>query len=1379
MTKKFMLFTFLLLVAAGTYAQKSWVAFSSNEPAQSTIHIQQSDRAGMTVEITVPGMYRQQITEGEMVFDQLSLTAGATTQEVGLPELPMLSQVIGVPGNQKVSFKIIEQKTQRMEGYNVYPFQTPTTDNPGGHDHPFVMNENFYNQNRIFPGVNVQMDAPQVWRDVKLTNLHVTPFSYNPATQTLEVITHLIVAIEFEGNDNSMTFNPRMQLSPKFYNMYKSAIPNFETLGYTLSLRETPGIKYLVITNEEALDAIQPLVDWKNQMGHRVEVRTLETGFTTPQQFKTYITGLYETDGLEYVLMVGDAYPNGGSGGGPNVVPMYYWNPGGDASYSDSWYTCLDGPNDHFADLAIGRFVYDANQINELEIQIEKTMTHYLSPDMSGNWGENTILVANKEEYPGKYTQCCNEIAAFNYGVQTPIFEKAYGGEGYSNANVVEFVNASGSGIFNYRGHGSATELWNWTNSGPTSFTAAHVSQLNNVDQLFVFFDVCCDNMDIVAHAGECLCESFMKHPTASVAVNGAIIPSYTIPNHDYDKEMYKAIFNENITNIGYITNYANLTVLNVHGEIGKSNVRTYLWLGDASIEPWTKQIGTLTVSHDAQLFLGMSEFTVTISGSGGSAENAMVCVSNEDQSIYAVGYADASGVAVVTFDSPVIEPGNVNVTVSLHNYLPYQASVPVIPQEGPYVVKDSYVINDNAGGNGNGMMDYAEQVMLSLSVKNVGIQTANNVTVTISTEDEYITITDATEVYGNIEPDEILTVADGFAFDVAEDLPDGHSVLINVSAGDGTDTWASTIVIPGHAPDLVMQGFEISDITGNNNGKLDPGEEAQIIVTLANEGSADAFLAIGEMIFADPYLTLVNTQPQEFGDIAAGGTAIASFTVSADMATPAGHMVQLTLQAEAEHNITAQGEFMVVIGQIPVVIIDLDENHNSGTVMAEVLDGMGISADYFTTIPNDLNLYSSAFVCLGIYSNNHTLSSSEGDQLADFLNLGGSLYMEGGDTWYYDSPTAVHPMFHINGTSDGSGDLGTINGVTGTFTEGMTFSYSGDNSWVDRLAPLTDAEVILTNASPAYNTAIAYDADDYKTIGASSEFGGLAGNDATGEELMAAYLNFFGVINTTLTANFLATTTELCEDLEVSFTDFSSGAITEWYWEFEGGTPATSSEESPTVMYEEGGDFDVTLTITGEQGTNSITKSDYIHVMFMPVDASSIEGSTQTCQGYEETFTVDMIEHADTYNWVLTPSEAGEVTVTDNSITILISLEYAGDANLKVCGGNNCGDGGWSDAFVFTVNTCVGIFDGQSSAKATVYPNPAEGLFTIELTGNDVVRLQVINAIGEVIYMVSDVKVVDHLTTDINLNGFAEGVYYLQIDGNTMHAFQKIVIAR
>ncbi len=112
--------------------------------------------------------------------------------------------------------------------------------------------------------------------------------------------------------------------------------------------------------------------------------------------------------------------------------------------------------------------------------------------------------------------------------------------------------------------------------------------------------------------------------------------------------------------------------------------------------------------------------------------------------------------------------------------------------------------MNDLTGGNGDGLMDYGESILLSLAVKNVGIAQATNVVVTLSTTDPYITFTDNTHSYGNIGPDEVIMATDAFAFDVANDIPDGHYVLINVEANGGSDdTWTSNLTIGGHAPVL------------------------------------------------------------------------------------------------------------------------------------------------------------------------------------------------------------------------------------------------------------------------------------------------------------------------------------------------------------------------------------------------------------------------------------------------------------------------------------------------------------------------------------------------------------------------------------------------
>ena len=67
-----------------------------------------------------------------------------------------------------------------------------------------------------------------------------------------------------------------------------------------------------------------------------------------------------------------------------------------------------------------------------------------------------------------------------------------------------------------------------------------------------------------------------------------------------------------------------------------------------------------------------------------------------------------------------------------------------------------------------------------------------------------------------------------------------------------------------------------------------------------------------------------------------------------------------------------------------------------------------------------------------------------------------------------------------------------------------------------------------------------------------------------------------------------------------VHFTDNSWGAqLVSWNWEFEGGTPATSTEMNPTVTYNAAGTFDVRLTVTNADGESDTKYApNYISVL-------------------------------------------------------------------------------------------------------------------------------------------------------------------------------------
>lgn len=79
--------------------------------------------------------------------------------------------------------------------------------------------------------------------------------------------------------------------------------------------------------------------------------------------------------------------------------------------------------------------------------------------------------------------------------------------------------------------------------------------------------------------------------------------------------------------------------------------------------------------------------------------------------------------------------------------------------------------------------------------------------------------------------------------------------------------------------------------------------------------------------------------------------------------------------------------------------------------------------------------------------------------------------------------------------------------------------------------------------------------------------------------------------------ADFVASQVTVTEGQTVTFTDLSTNNPTSWAWTFEGGTPATSTEQNPTVTYNTAGTYDVTLETSNVAGNDTESKAEYILV--------------------------------------------------------------------------------------------------------------------------------------------------------------------------------------
>ena len=213
----------------------------------------------------------------------------------------------------------------------------------------------------------------------------------------------------------------------------------------------------------------------------------------------------------------------------------------------------------------------------------------------------------------------------------------------------------------------------------------------------------------------------------------------------------------------------------------------------------------------------------------------------------------------------------------------------------------------------------------------------------------------------------------------------------------------------------------------------------------------------------------------------------------------------------------------IIRLGGGSVLVWDADPLAGTGETLDDLLTDLGYRVDYSTSLGavSDLSGYTAIFVSLGMYPNNHELNRSEGNELASYLDGGGSLYMEGGDTWAWDPERSVHGYFGIQGIDDGVNDLNRVSGLEGTFAAGMEIKYRTDldyGDYVDQLSAVGSAVVVLENANRGYAVGVAHDAGTYRTFGSSFALGAASSGATSVRDMVEAIAAFLtdGIVGQT-----------------------------------------------------------------------------------------------------------------------------------------------------------------------------------------------------------------------------------------------------------------------
>ena len=143
----------------------------------------------------------------------------------------------------------------------------------------------------------------------------------------------------------------------------------------------------LIITHDTWISNLQPLVNHKNNIGINTTVVSVSTIGNNHEDIKDYIQGVYDTNDLAFVLLVGDI----------NEVdsPIVYIDEQPELSpLSDPTYSKLAG-NDDYPDIIVGRF--SAQTAADVNTQVERTIEYETMPAVQQAWFWRGIGIGSSE----------------------------------------------------------------------------------------------------------------------------------------------------------------------------------------------------------------------------------------------------------------------------------------------------------------------------------------------------------------------------------------------------------------------------------------------------------------------------------------------------------------------------------------------------------------------------------------------------------------------------------------------------------------------------------------------------------------------------------------------------------------------------------------------------------------------------------------------------------------------------------------------------------------------------------------------------------------------------------------------------------------------
>ncbi|PIE88249.1 MAG: hypothetical protein CSA04_02895 [Bacteroidetes bacterium] len=889
-----------------------------------TLHVLFADEVQKTYHFQQPQI---SVEEG---FSLFSFEHTQLTGYTGEPALPYQMVSLLLPeGHEATDITVEYRNPITIPGNHLIAPVQPAQPISKPEKHPFSMKEEVYALNGTYPEKTEGLLSTNFFAGYSIASCAITPLRYNPAKHSVSYFSEVVVTLKTAPSKKALKATELLRSDAQTLQAVQRSVQNAEAINRYSPKKQKDEESYdhLILCPEQFVSNMEPLKALYLKRGLKTQITSLEeiyanmSGNDNQEKIRNYIIQEYTNHGILYVLLGGDVelFPYRGFYCAVQSSSLYedYNIP------SDLYYSALDGTwdddndgvwgeigeDDLLPEVSVARFSFSNSE--ELTNMIHKTISYQDSPvtgeldspllageflyDPPLTWGADYLdLLIGYHEDNGYTTTGIPEEHPY-----VTLYDREQGI--WTKSELINEIN-QGHSFIHHSGHSNATYAMRMFSE---DITNTNFNGVNGVDHNYtlVYTHGCiCGAFD----APDCIAEKMVG--IANFVVAGAYNSRYGWfnegqtegPSAHLHREFIDALYHDRQNHVGeahLVSRTETSPWVNAPGQHEEGALRWCFYdcniLGDPALAVWTDEPVEITASFPEAMVIGQTSLEGDVAIDG-NAQEGYTCALVHEDALYGVGHTDADGHVVISLATPFTEACNATLYISGYNAIPLARNIAVVPGEGAYVVASTTEINDQTGNN-NGKVDFGETITLTSTMKNVGAQEASNVTVTISTNDPYLTMGDDTEDFGNIPAYGEVTKEDAFEVTAAANTPDQHVVTLEMNVSDDNNSWQYAYMFKVHAPNAVADEIRIIDPQGNNNGRLDPGETATIEIDMYNSGHAEAPAGEASLETSNAMIQVL-TPPVEVAAIPATEFVTLAFEVSVGESVAIGSLADFAL---------------------------------------------------------------------------------------------------------------------------------------------------------------------------------------------------------------------------------------------------------------------------------------------------------------------------------------------------------------------------------------------------------------------------------------------------------------------------------------------------